>query len=146
MVWKHSPPPPKFKFFSWLILQNRVWTADRLERRGWPNGKTCPLCRREDETARHLFFTCRFTIRIWGMVKAWLGLEDFVPADWGTFEDVQSWWSHLLLAHPARRKALASLLMLVSWEIWNERNQRTFKNVSTLPSSRVLSMRLTLGS
>jgi hypothetical protein len=29
--------PPKCKSFAWLIIQNRVWTADRLQRRGWPN-------------------------------------------------------------------------------------------------------------
>jgi hypothetical protein len=26
--------PPKCKFFSWLAVQNKVWTADRLARRG----------------------------------------------------------------------------------------------------------------
>jgi hypothetical protein len=29
-VWK-TWAPPKCKLFAWLILQNRVWTADRLE-------------------------------------------------------------------------------------------------------------------
>ena len=68
------------------------------------------------------------------MVKEWLGLHDFSPAEWHTFNDARSWWDHILHAHPGRKKALASLLMLVSWEIWNERNRRVFKNSSTLPS------------
>jgi hypothetical protein len=25
--------PPKFRLFVWLILQNQVWTADRLKKR-----------------------------------------------------------------------------------------------------------------
>ena len=29
---------------------------------------------------------------------------------------------------------MANLLMLVSWEIWNERNARKFKNVCTIPT------------
>jgi hypothetical protein len=29
---------------------------------------------------------------------------------------------------------MASLLMLVAWEIWNERNARNFKNKSTMPT------------
>jgi hypothetical protein len=37
-------------------------------------------------------------------------------------------------AHEGRRKSIASLLMLVSWEIWKERNARTFNNVSTMPT------------
>jgi hypothetical protein len=31
-------------FFVWLMLQNRVWTADRLLLRQWPNEYFCPLC------------------------------------------------------------------------------------------------------
>ena len=36
LIWK-AWAPPKTKFFAWLALQNRLWTADRLARRGWPN-------------------------------------------------------------------------------------------------------------
>jgi hypothetical protein len=40
----------------------------------------------------------------------------------------------MVFAHGGRRKVMASLLMLVTWEIWNETNVRTFKNVSTMPT------------
>lgn len=33
MIWK-SKAPPKCKFFIWLMLQNRVWTAACLQNRG----------------------------------------------------------------------------------------------------------------
>jgi hypothetical protein len=46
--------PPKCKFFSWLVTQNRVWTTDILEKRGWQNQKICPLCYTVDESALHL--------------------------------------------------------------------------------------------
>ncbi|KQK06523.1 hypothetical protein BRADI_2g26810v3 [Brachypodium distachyon] len=32
-----------------------------------------------------------------------------------------------------RRKAIASIAMLVIWELWNERNARVFRNISTMP-------------
>ena len=32
-VWNNWAPP-KHKFFAWLIIQDRVWTTDRLQRRG----------------------------------------------------------------------------------------------------------------
>ena len=134
LVWKHWAPP-KCKFFAWLILQNRIWTNDRLERRGWPNGKLCPLCRCVDETACHLLLHCRYSIRIWNMIKTWLGLADFDTASWSTFHTVERWWSAVVLNHPMRRKGLASLLMLTAWEIWTERNARTFNNMSTLPAA-----------
>jgi hypothetical protein len=47
--------PPKCKFFMWLLLQRRVFTADRLLRFGMPNQYFCPLCRRILETPAHLF-------------------------------------------------------------------------------------------
>jgi hypothetical protein len=40
---------------------------------------------------------------------------------------------NLITAH-GRRKGVASLFMLISWELWNERNTRIFKKKSTLPS------------
>jgi hypothetical protein len=41
--------PQKLKSVSWLAMQNRIWMADRLEKRGWQNcgnvGYTYPLCK-----------------------------------------------------------------------------------------------------
>ncbi|KAK1642062.1 hypothetical protein QYE76_059867 [Lolium multiflorum] len=37
VVWKTCPPPPKCHFFAWLVVQNRLWTSDRLAIRGWPH-------------------------------------------------------------------------------------------------------------
>lgn len=42
IIWK-SPPPGTCKFFIWLAIQNRLWTSDILEARGWPNQRICPL-------------------------------------------------------------------------------------------------------
>ena len=39
-IWKVWAPS-KVKLSSWLAIQNRIWTADRLEKRGWEN---CGLC------------------------------------------------------------------------------------------------------
>ena len=64
LIWK-AWAPPKCKIFAWLAYQNRLWTADRLEQRGWPNQKKCPLCRHTDESALHLFAQCRYTRRLW---------------------------------------------------------------------------------
>ena len=67
MVWKVWAPP-KVKFFAWLALQDRIWTADRLEQHGWPNCGLFPLCKREQETRIHLFVKCRFTTRVWHLI------------------------------------------------------------------------------
>ncbi|KAF6984866.1 hypothetical protein CFC21_002813 [Triticum aestivum] len=56
------------------------------------------------------------------MIKYWLGLHDVHSSDWsqnGT-KKTQS------------RRPLASLMLLVSWELWNERNARIFRNTVVL--------------
>jgi hypothetical protein len=40
----------------------------------------------------------------------------------------------VILSDDGRRKAMASLVMLVTWKIWNKRNARIFKNENTLPT------------
>lgn len=132
MVWK-AWPPPKVKFFSWLDLQDHIWTADRLEKRGWANGGLCPLCKREQETGAHLFFKCRYTIRLWRLVIDKLGLVHMDPSMWHLEGSVFEWWDKRTDMQNPNRRAMASLTMLVSWTIWNERNSHVFCHKSALP-------------
>ena len=133
LVWKVWAPP-KTKFFAWLALQNRVWTADRLARRGRPNCGLCPLCKRAPETIAHLLVQCRFTARLWGMIKTWLGLHTIDASGWANLSTLE-WWRHMTMGGIPQRKAMASLTLLVSWEIWNERNGRVFRNKYVSPPS-----------
>ncbi len=71
LIWR-AWAPGKCKFHAWLVIQNRVWTSDRLATRGWQNNGLCPLCRREGETALHLLVSCKYTKRIWSMVATWV--------------------------------------------------------------------------
>ena len=57
MPWQ-AWAPARLKFTVWLLLKNRLWSNDRLQRRGWPNGYFCQLCLRNLETAAHLFWQC----------------------------------------------------------------------------------------
>ena len=43
LIWK-TWAPGNIKFFTWLLLKDRLWTNDRLQRRGWPNSYFCQLC------------------------------------------------------------------------------------------------------
>ena len=53
-VWRPWAPPKK-KIFAWLANQNRIWTPDRLARRGWLNCELCPFCKQTAESVAHLF-------------------------------------------------------------------------------------------
>ena len=131
-VWRVWAPP-RCKFFAWLVLQNRVWTSDRLIRRGWPNCGLCPLCKQAQEFAAHLLFQCRFTLRIWNDILPWLGMHHISTSSWSASASVKGWWNDNLQIRLGSPKALASLMMLISWEIWSERNARVVRNVAVPP-------------
>ena len=79
------------------------------------------------ESATHLLFKCRFSLRVWDEVFSWLGLA--IPtASWHQFGIVKSWWDELLSNNTQPVKALSSLLLLVGWELWKERNARVFRS------------------
>jgi hypothetical protein len=59
-IWRTWAPPKK-KFFLWLVAQRRVWTADRLQKRGMAHPVACPFCDQEQETLDHLLLGCVFT-------------------------------------------------------------------------------------
>jgi hypothetical protein len=54
LMWK-AWAPAKVKNHAWLVLQNRLWTADRLWKRGWDNCGLCPLCKQTEENNNHIF-------------------------------------------------------------------------------------------
>ncbi|WVZ86569.1 hypothetical protein U9M48_033328, partial [Paspalum notatum var. saurae] len=125
LIWKPWGPS-KCKAFAWLIIRNRVWTSDRLATRGWPHNPTCPLCRRHPETAHHLIVGCRYSRRIWEAIASWLSIAPLAPTLWPDTESVKHWW-FMVDSSAIPKKGTRSLLLLVIWQIWLERNARTFQ-------------------
>ena len=41
------------------------------------------------------------------------------------------WWTNLARHHGIATKAMPSIIMLISWEIWKERNARVFRHVAS---------------
>jgi hypothetical protein len=56
-VWK-SRAPAKCRFFLWLVLRDRCWTVERLERRGLSRPLAFPLCDQAQESIAHLLLGC----------------------------------------------------------------------------------------
>jgi len=121
LIWK-AWAPPKCKIFAWLAYQNRLWTADRLERRG------CPLCRHTDESVLHLFAQCRYTRHLWTELGASVPAATADMASWDTCDSAAQWWKVASASTELSPKTMRSLLLLISWEIWNERNGRIFRH------------------
>jgi hypothetical protein len=60
---------------------------------------------------------------------------------WANHDTVKECWKSFIYSNGVRRKSLVTLIMLVSWEIWNERNARVFQKVATLSTSIVAKIR-----
>jgi hypothetical protein len=73
--WK-TWAPPKTKFFMWLVAQRRLWTADRLQKRGMDHPTSCPLCDKEQETPDHLLIGCVFARDFWFKLLSQVNLQN----------------------------------------------------------------------
>jgi hypothetical protein len=94
LVWK-AWVTPKVKFFSSLTIHNRIWTALRIEKRGWNNCGLCPLYKQIQESAAYLFSHCRLSKRLWEMVKIWFGMANIQTKDWMSELSIDEWWTSM---------------------------------------------------
>ena len=74
-------------------------------------------------------------MRIWNAVRCWLDTPELDTADWVGISSVHEWWTRTILGRGHRRKTISSLVMLVSWEVWKERNARVFQKKSSMPTT-----------
>lgn len=127
-TWK-TKAPPRCKFFIWLVLQDRIWTAARLQRRGWPNEFFCQLCIRNLETTRHLFCECHLTRKVWEEVANWIQVASLILANWNNSSTMGDWFTDMVAAADPSilRPGLQSMVTLTIWEIWRERNNLVFR-------------------
>jgi hypothetical protein len=129
-TWK-TKAPPRCRFFTWLMLQNRLWTAARLLIREWPNNYFCPLCMRNLETNTHLFKECGYSLQIWEKVGTWLAEDGLQPASWEHTHDLSQWFVNVGNGgQRSKREGLRSMVMLINWELWKERNNHIFNDAA----------------
>lgn len=113
----------------WLVLHERIRTADRLAVRSWPHDLICHLCRQEPETARHLCMKCPFSKAVW--VMSWLGRVTMPPPSRWLPTRGESLtgcipWFPLSQKTRGVSRAVSSCTIYL-WNIWKERNRRIFR-------------------
>ena len=131
LVW-FSFGIPRQCFLTWLVIQNRCPTRDRLLQWGLQVDPKCLLCNSRNESRNHLFFDCYFS----GIV--WRSISDRCQLPFTT-----TWDALIDQLQVVRNKNLHKLTLLafqgtIYW-IWHERNSRlhnhTFKTTDALISS-----------
>lgn len=61
----------------------------------------------------------------------WLGFDGLPPPLWTPSPSILEWWSKVAEMRGSPEKATATTLILITREIWNERNVRIFHNKAT---------------
>ena len=115
----------KCKFFILLVLHEHCWTAARRKKHGLQDDDTCVLCNQSSETIDHLLIACPFSREIWFNVLRKVGWESVTPSL--HMDHHASWWTEARKHVPKHnRRGFDSLVVLICWQLWKERNDRTF--------------------
>ena len=116
----------KVKFYLWLLLQNRNWTADRLQARGLPHNDLCCFCDQEKETAEHIALACCFVKEVWLQFQQ---ADDRMGMLASSATSIGEWWSRLCTCDGTkdRNRDAITLAAYIVWNLWKERNFRVFE-------------------
>lgn len=138
-VW-HSWAPLEVKIFTWLAVKDRLWTADRLQRRGLPYTTRCQLCCQVDEDSTHMFLGCSFSREVWYHTLLPLRLHRFTPTG---LQELQEWWPTISSSvSSTHRKDLNSVIAATLHFIWLERNSRVFEHKASTAANVISTIRV----
>jgi len=132
-LWKLKVPN-KISAFAWRLLRDKLPTRANLRRRQIElEDTTCPLCRRVEETAGHLFFNCSKVLPVWWESLYWVSIV-------GVFlhNPKQHFLQHVLgMPGGLQANRWKWWWMALTWTIWRHRNNIIF-SYDTFDANKVL--------
>ncbi|RLN04975.1 hypothetical protein C2845_PM13G05910 [Panicum miliaceum] len=127
-ILQKTRAPGRVKFFLWLVLHDRCWTACRRKRHGLQEGDRCIFCDQHSETISHLLTQCYFAREVWfKLLRRW-GQQRLTPRHNNPQEFADWWYTSRKRLHKESRKTFDSMVAATSWTIWKERNSRVFRS------------------
>jgi hypothetical protein len=130
-IWK-AKVEGKHRFFAWLLVQQKILTADNLLIWNIRRDPVCALCAQELEEAAHLCLHCVFAREVWMLVAHWS--ENLVSVS-RPGVGLEDWWNSSTNSLPKDRRArVSAIIIYTTWNLWKERNRRVFNNKSSTPS------------
>ena len=112
-------------FVTWLAIHGRLPTCDRLHKVGIHCDQTCTLCKKENETHSHLFFTCEYSKAVWTGAMQWSNMN-INACNWQiVMQYIQSQCNGNNGTHQMSRLVLS----ITQYMIWKERNARRFQDI-----------------
>lgn len=111
-------------FITWLALNNKLMTRDRLSL--WFQGCSviCPLCNIENESVSHLFFQWDYSAAVWMRALHLLHIQRPVLQ----LEQEVQWLSRFCRSKNIRHKICMMLFSECLYGIWLQRNSMVFQH------------------
>ncbi|GKD53165.1 RNA-directed DNA polymerase, eukaryota, reverse transcriptase zinc-binding domain protein [Tanacetum coccineum] len=137
MVW-FSQNIPCHAFISWLAINKKLKTQDKVVR--WQNidDLKCSLCNLVQDNHSYLFFNCEFSAKVWNHFK------DQMRHDYA-LDDLYQIISYIV-ARPINRSIWNIIHRLVIgavvYFLWQEQNLRLFKLIRDNVRLRLLSLKI----
>lgn len=123
-LWQ-AKTKPRCRFFAWLVMHDRVLTAENMLKKNWDCNPTCQFCLVEPETTPHLLTKCNYTEVIWDEIADYWGLPSYIElaASQRPFD-----WVRQITEHGTKKEKQykAGILLYFWWGICKERNRRIF--------------------
>lgn len=127
-VWfKHSTP--KYSFFTWLAIHNRLSTGDRMRTWNINQQNDCVFCRARNESRNHLFFHCHYSAEVWRKLMGTF-MDNRFSLDWDQLVAMLTGTTYDTLQLFIFRYAFQSAL----YHLWRERNGRRHGEAPTPPA------------
>ncbi|XP_020271599.1 uncharacterized protein LOC109846766 [Asparagus officinalis] len=133
---------PKHSFVTWLAIQSRLLTQDRLCGMGILAANQCVMCTNFPESCGHLFFDCQFSALVWNMVMDWLKFS-WRSCSWGY---IINWYNSRLKRKGFMEKLKRMALTASIYWIWQERNFRIFQSKARQPEKIFRAIRISIFS
>ena len=132
LVW-HPDSIPKVNTFIWLLLHNKLLTAENLRKRGILGPSRCALCHSSEESSSHLFLQCEFSRLAWKLILP-TAFNRELP---GNAPQLLKEWASLfpgsLNKKPILRRIWAAIPKNLCWQLWLARNRVIFKEQKVIP-------------
>ncbi|XP_022030601.1 uncharacterized protein LOC110931518 [Helianthus annuus] len=133
VVW-FSQCIPRHAFLMWLIMRRKLLTQDRIlrwgaDRRRNMNMMCCLLCYENFDSHEHLFFECKFSAQVWRLVRDKPSMSSVQPKR----NLIVEWLSERARSKTAANFICRLIVAASAYIIWQERNNRLFRNHARPP-------------
>ncbi|XP_058782945.1 uncharacterized protein LOC131657578 [Vicia villosa] len=123
IVW-HNDIAPSKSFLVWRLIHGKIPTDEAFQSRGFSLCSRCSLCNLQSESTSHIFFHCRFAVRIW----KWLCCMINCPINIHSMDSV--WNLCRSSTSPQGMLVISAAIVSVLSFIWLARNGARYRNIT----------------